>query len=442
MTFTTVLHVAALLLLQGNFPGADSETITLQEGEDLNLRCTLSGDSRATRQWLNPRGFTIFLDNHWALKDQRYKLIHYSEDELSIRLTNVTVHDEGVYKCFYYGTPFKSKMTTVEVLAAPSKPVLQVSRDTEGSITLSCYTQGCKPQPQITWLLDNGIQLPGDTRHKLEADGKKWTTTSTLTVLAYGPNSTASCLIHHKALGGGKLTAPFQFEDVARTVINTTPVSTTLEVDTYISEYTQPTVTTTESDLNSSTDFSPSYPQRNGLGATSAVAGELSGTSAHHIPNALNGTEGALNGSVTEQLFRTEASFPSENITLISITTFEQDAKSEGMSKKEKDFLLPLLVAILIVMLLIIVVLFTRKLVKAHGVWKRENDTSDQTLESYKSKSNEESPGHEKNGQVVNQKSNVQYVTEGYVEATQKNPSEKNTTIPEEQLACGKETDV
>ncbi|XP_031455670.1 cytotoxic and regulatory T-cell molecule [Phasianus colchicus] len=438
MTFTMVLHVAALLLLQGDFPGAGSETITLQEGEDLNLRCTLSGDGRATRQWLNPRGFTIFLDNHWALRDPRYKLTHYSVDELSIRLSNVTVHDEGIYKCFYYSTPFKSKMTTVEVLAAPSKPVLQASRDTEGSVTLSCYIQGCKPRPQVTWLLDNGIQLPGDTRHKLEADGKKWTTTSTLTVLAYGPNSTASCLVHHKALGEGKLTALFQFKDVARTVTNTTPVSTTLEVDTYVSEYVQPTVTTAESDLNSNTDFSPSYPQHNGPGATSAAAGELSGTSAHHIPN---GTETAPNGTVTEQLFRTEASFPSENVTLTSTVTFEQDVKSEGMSKK-KDFLLPLLVAVLIVTLLIIVVLFTWKLKKAHGVWKRENDTSDQTLESYKSRSNEESPGHEKNREVINQKSNVQYVTEGYVEATQKNPSEKNTTIPEERFACGKETDV
>ncbi|POI28670.1 hypothetical protein CIB84_007580 [Bambusicola thoracicus] len=333
MTFTTVLHVAALLLLQGDFPGAGSETITVQEGEDLNLRCTFSGDNRATKQWLNPRGFTIFLDNHWALKDQRYRLIHYSEDELSIRLSNITVHDEGIYKCFYYSTPFRSKMTTVEVL--------------------------------------------GDTRHKLEADGKKWTTTSTLTVLAYGPNSTASCLIHHKALGGGMLTEPFQFEDVARTVTNTTPVSTTLEVDTHVSEYVQPT----------------------GPGATSAAAGELSGTSAHHIPE---GTETALNGTVTEELFRTEASFPSENVTLISTVTFEQDVKSEGMSKKEKDFLLPLLVAVLIVMLLIIVVLFTKKLIKAHGVWKRENETSDQTLESYKSKSNEEGPGHEKNGQGKN----------------------------------------
>ncbi|OXB81286.1 UNVERIFIED_CONTAM: hypothetical protein H355_014330 [Colinus virginianus] len=113
------------------------------------------------------------------MRDQRYKLIHYSEDELSIRLSNVTVHDEGVYKCFYYSMPLESKMTTVKVLAihktkcllqlilnllhaaAPSKPVLQASRDTEGRVTLSCYTQGCKPQAQVTWLLDNGTQLSG-----------------------------------------------------------------------------------------------------------------------------------------------------------------------------------------------------------------------------------------------------------------------------------------
>ncbi|NXI63247.1 CRTAM protein, partial [Anseranas semipalmata] len=274
-----------------------------------------------------------------VLRDQRYKLIHYSKDELSIRLSNVTVHDEGVYKCFYYGTPFKIKTTTVEVLAAPSKPVLEVSQDTERSITLSCYTQGCKPQPQITWLLDNGIQLPGDTTHTLEANGKKWTTTSTLTVLAYGPNSTASCLVHHKALREEKLTVPFCFEDLPGTGSKQTTI--------------------------------PSAVAENPVAISSAS------TTAQQNPQP----------AVTSTCKHTSASFT------------EQDLKSEGIKKKERDLLLPILVAALIFMLLIIVVLFMRKLKKAHGVWKRENDTSEQTLESYKSKSNEESPGHEKNGQ-------------------------------------------
>ncbi|XP_028940504.1 cytotoxic and regulatory T-cell molecule [Antrostomus carolinensis] len=417
MTVTRVLHIAALLLMQGDFPGAGSETITLKEGEDLILRCTLSSDISSPLQWLNPHGFSIFLNTQRALRDQRYKLTHYSKDELSIQLSNVTVHDEGVYKCFYYGVPFKSKNKTVEVLAAPSNPILEVSQDTERSITLSCYTQGCKPQAQITWLLDNGIELPGDTKHKLEADGKKWTTTSTLTVLAYRPNSTASCIIRHQALKE-KLMSSFRFEDLPRTVTTAVP------------------------DLSSSTASAPSYSNHAGSKASPAAAGkeELAGSSSYHVPN---GTQTAFNGNVTEEeLSRTEAPLPSENVTVISIITFEQDVKSEGIKKKVNNLLLPVLVAGLIFVLLIIVLLFMRKLKKAHGVWKRENDVSEQTLESYKSKSNEDSPGHEKNGHVVSQKSNVQYLTEGYVETTQKNPRDKNSAVREKIFGCGKETDV
>ncbi|NXG61473.1 CRTAM protein, partial [Hemiprocne comata] len=263
-----------------------------------------------------------------ALRDQRYKLVQYSKDELSIQLSNVTVHDEGIYKCLYYSIPFKSKNKTVEVLAAPSNPVLEVSRGTDRSITLSCYTQGCKPQPQLTWLLDNGIELPGDTKHKLEADGKKWTTTSTLTVLAYGPNSTASCIVHHQALREEKLMASFRFEDLPR--------------------------------MGTGVSFSRDYP----------VLPLWSGESYADTYAKLK---------------------PTVNCPMC------KGLNSEGFKKKENNLLLPILVAALIFVLLIIVLLFMRKLKKAHGVWKRENDVSEQTLESYKSKSNEDSPGHEKN---------------------------------------------
>ncbi|NXW28846.1 CRTAM protein, partial [Phaetusa simplex] len=278
-----------------------------------------------------------------ALRDERYKLIRYSKDELSIQLSNVTVHDEGVYKCFYYGIPFKSKNKTVKVLAAPSNPVLEVSRDTERSITLSCYIQGCKPQPQITWLLDNGMELPGDTKHKLEADGKKWTATSTLTVLAYGPNSTASCIVRHQALREEKLMASFRFEDLPR--------------------------------MGTAGSFSSGYPILS-----------LRGSEQPTVPSAVP----------EDPVVTSAASTPTQQNLQPNVTSTY--LKSEGIKKKESNLLLPILVAALIFVLLIIVLLFMRKLKKAHGVWKRENDVSEQTLESYKSKSNEDSPGHEKNG--------------------------------------------
>ncbi|NWS98837.1 CRTAM protein, partial [Mionectes macconnelli] len=297
-------------------------------------------------QWLNPRGFTIFLNGQQVLRDKRYKLIHYSTDELSIQLSRVTVHDEGSYKCFYYGRPFQSKAQPVEVLAAPSNPVLEVSQDTERGITLSCYTQGCKPQPRVTWLLDNGMELPGEwgTRHKLGADGKKWSTTSTLTVLSHGPNATASCIIHHPALRDERLMASFHFQNLPRT-------GTVSSFPLHCSE----------------------------------------------VVRDPNNQPALLQHQRVQQVPAQHQHQPSKTSHQISRLT--QDPKSKGIMRKEKNLLLPILVATLIFVLLVIVLLFMMKLKKAHGVWKRENDVSEQTLESYKSRSNEDNPGHERNGQ-------------------------------------------
>uniref|UniRef100_A0A8C5TPJ7 Ig-like domain-containing protein n=1 Tax=Malurus cyaneus samueli TaxID=2593467 RepID=A0A8C5TPJ7_9PASS len=209
------------------FAGAASATVTLKEGENLELSCAFStrGDSNSSLQWLNPRGFTIFLNDRRVLRDPRYKLLRYSEKELSIRLSNVTVHDEGIYSCFHYGRRFKNHSQKVEILAAPSVPVLEASRDAGRGIRLSCHTQGCKPQPRISWLLDNGIELPGDSRHQLGVDGKKWSSSSTLRVLRFSPKATANCTVQHPALRGHSLVASFHFQDLPRAAAAPAPGS-------------------------------------------------------------------------------------------------------------------------------------------------------------------------------------------------------------------------
>ncbi|NWY43536.1 CRTAM protein, partial [Sylvia atricapilla] len=274
-----------------------------------------------------------------VLKDQRYKLLRYSKDELSIQLSNVTVQDAGIYSCLSYSSHFQNKTQNVEILAAPSQPVLEVSQDSGRGIKLSCHTQGCKPLPQISWLLDNGMELQGDTRHQLGADGWKWSTSSTLRILSYSPKVTASCIILHPALGGQRLVASLPFQDL-------------------------PSTEEAEAPSPSENPSVPSSPEKS------------AGTS----PSASSGAP--------------EVSSSSENPTVP-----KQNPDSKGRLRKERNLLLPILVAALIFVLLIIVLLFMAKLKKAHGVWKRENDVSEQTLESYKSRSNEDSPGHEKNGQ-------------------------------------------
>ncbi|XP_063273705.1 cytotoxic and regulatory T-cell molecule [Prinia subflava] len=560
----------AVLLLQGGFPGAASDSVTLKEGENLNLHCTFStpSSSNSTLQWLNPQGFTIFLNARRVLRDQRYKLLHHSRNELSIQLSNVSVQDEGIYSCFYYSSPFQSKSQNVRILAAPSHPVLEVSRGSGRGVELSCHTQGCRPQPQISWLLDNGVELPGDTRHRLGADGKKWSTSSTLRILSYSPKVTASCVLQHPALGGERLMASLPFQDLPSTGCkqpsrisedagvpspsenpavpsssgnpagassstspedpevsssSTSPkgpevstpsafpegpgVSTpsasqkNSEVSTTSAspenpDVSSPSASPKDAEL-SSPSASPGAPEVSSPSTSSGGAAVPSSAPAQPNPTAVtprgpeetttaaelggSSTFGGFNGTgddtsspsgdgTEEERGRTEVPAPRENRTAISTLTFEQNPESKAMAKKERNLLLPILVAALIFVLLLIVLLFLAKLKKAHGVWKRENDVSEQTLESYKSRSNEESPGHEKNGQAVNPKSNLQYVTERQLETPgknpetpgknpetstknpetpeknpetpEKNPGDKNMEKNEKMLECGRETDV
>ncbi|XP_059344446.1 cytotoxic and regulatory T-cell molecule [Ammospiza nelsoni] len=558
MSVPGALLAVPLLLLQGAFAGADGDSVALKEGENLNLNCTFStlSNHNFTLQWLNPRNFTIFLNAQQVLRDRRYKLLRYSRDELSIQLSNLTLQDEGIYRCLRYARHVRAQRQNVQILAPPSQPVLEISQDEERGIKLSCHTQGSRPQPRISWLLDNGIELPGDTRHELGADGSSWSSRSTLRVLSCSPagTATASCAIGHPALGARTLLAPFAFqnlpspgckqasrpsEDAEVPSSSENPAVPSSPENAAVSspsaspkepgvsspsaspenpetsspsaspkdpEVPSPSASPENTEFSSSPSASPNDPgvlspsasQKNpGVSSPSASPEntEFSSPSASpkdpkvSIPSASPNDPGVSKSSASPENPETstpsasprspelsspsaspkdpEVSSPSASpgIPAVPAHTFnstnlcdftEQNPESKGLLRKEKNLLLPMLVAALVLVLLIIVLLFMVKLKKAHGAWRRENDASEQTLESYKSRSNEESPGHEKNGQAGNPKSNMQYVTEEHVETPEKNletaeknpecpeknPGDKIAAINEEIFASGRETDV
>ncbi|XP_059723202.1 cytotoxic and regulatory T-cell molecule isoform X2 [Haemorhous mexicanus] len=498
MSVPGALLTVPLLLLQGGFPGAASDSVALKEGENLNLNCTFSSPSSSnfTLQWLNPRNFTIFLNAQQVLRDQRYKLLRYAKDELSIQLSNLTQQDEGIYRCLHYTRHVKTKSQNVEILAAPSPPELEISQDEGGGVQLCCLSQGGRPQPHISWLLDGGLELPGDTRHQLGADGKSWSSRSTLRILSYSPTVTASCIIQHPALGPRSLVASFPFQDLPSSgckrasrpsedaevpspsenpaVASSSENPADPEVSSPSAspenpELSSPSATPNDPGVSSlsaspkdpedsSPSSSPENPEICNPSASpkdledsspSASPGnpELSSTSAFpenpevSSPSASPGNPEVSSPSASPGNPAAPSSAPAQP-NLTDVTLHEQNPESKGLLRRERNLLLPMLVAALVLVLLIIVLLFMVKLRKAHGVWKRENDVSEQTLESYKSRSNEDSPGHEKNGQAGNPKSNMQYVTEGHLETPEKNleTPEKTLEAPEETLEAPEET--
>uniref|UniRef100_A0A7N5JFA5 Cytotoxic and regulatory T cell molecule n=1 Tax=Ailuropoda melanoleuca TaxID=9646 RepID=A0A7N5JFA5_AILME len=329
--------------LQEAFLTNHTETVTVEEGQTLILKCVASQGKTTSLQWLAPSGFTIFLNEHPALKNPKYQLLHHSTNQLAISVLNVTQRDDGVYKCLHYGDSVRTKKVKVIVLATPSMPTLEASvirmPDGKEHVTLKCSTVRSKPPPQITWILGNGLELYGETHHEFETDRKICNSSSILRVRTYGKNSTVDCVIRHKGLQGRKLVAPFRFEDLVAVMEDSS---------------------TTDKEEKEQTTRGP------------ALA--------------------------------TEASL-----------------QYVGMIRKKNGILLLTLVSFLIFILFIIVQLFIMKLRKAHVVWKRENEISEHTLESYKSRSNnEETSSQEKKGQTFPSKSYVNYITQLYSEAKTK----------------------
>ncbi|XP_077619194.1 cytotoxic and regulatory T-cell molecule [Crocuta crocuta] len=377
-----LFSLLACFPLQEAFLTNHTETVTVEEGQTLTLKCVISQGKTTSLQWLAPSGFTIFFNEHPALKNPKYQLLHHSAHQLSIRVLNVSQQDEGVYKCLRYSSNVRTKEVKVIVLATPSMPIVEASvtrmQNGKKHVTLKCSTVRSKPPPQITWILGNDIELYGETHHEFETDGKKCNSSSTLRVHTYSKNSTADCIIRHTGLQGRKLVAPFRFEDLV-------------------------TDPETASDAPEKSSPSSAVPQQ----PTSTVA--------------------VVEGSNTTEIDKEEKDQTTQDPDL----TTEANLQYVGVIRRKNGILLLTLVSFLIFILFIIVQLFIMKLRKAHVVWKKENEISEHTLESYKSRSNnEETSSQEKNGQTFHSKRYVNYITQLYTEAkTKKKEDERSSKL-------------
>ncbi|KAF7476383.1 cytotoxic and regulatory T-cell molecule isoform X1 [Marmota monax] len=386
-----VLSLLSWFHLQEAFLTNHTETITVEEGQTLTLKCVSSLGKNASLQWLAPSGFTIFLNEHPALKNSRYQLLHHSATQLSISVPSVTLQDEGTYKCLRYSNSVSTKEVKVTVLATPVKPTLEASvirrLNGEDHVVLKCSTTRSKPPPQITWLLGNGMEIYSGTHHEFEADGKKCNTTSTLVLHTYGKNSTVDCIVRHKGLQGRKLVASFWLEDLV-------------------------TDQETASDAPEKSSLSSQDPQQ----PTSTVS--------------------MMENSSIPEIDKEEKEQTTQYLDL----TIEANPQYVELTRKKSGILLLTLVSFLIFILFIIVQLFIMKLRKAHVIWKREKEISEHTLESYRSRSNnDETSSQEKNGQTSHSKRCMNYITRLYSEAKTKKKENaehsklegRHTPIPE-----------
>ncbi|XP_041030168.1 cytotoxic and regulatory T-cell molecule isoform X2 [Carcharodon carcharias] len=216
MAIQLMLHFLAFLVLQANLAILQRENITVLEGQSVVLNCTMNRSENESIDWTNPQRHITYFNNVQGLRDRRYKLVHYSGTKLIITLLNTTVQDDGMYTCTYYGHQPVTKQVYLTVLAPPSPPVLNITKHLlkgREEKVIRCITTGSKPKPQITWLLNNKLELHEHTEYIPENKGAKFTTISMLKIKAHDQESRVDCLVRHESLMNKVLRVSYRFDN-------------------------------------------------------------------------------------------------------------------------------------------------------------------------------------------------------------------------------------
>lgn len=163
---------------QGQFP--ITQNVTVVEGGTANMTCRVDFNDNTSLQWSNPAQQTLFFGDKKALRDHRIELVRASSQELTIRISDVSLSDEGLYTCSLFTMPVKTTKAFLTVLGMPGRPEITgfTKPVIEGDVvTLTCATSGSKPAANIRWFR-NDKEVQGTK--EVNATGKSFTVRSSL----------------------------------------------------------------------------------------------------------------------------------------------------------------------------------------------------------------------------------------------------------------------
>ncbi|XP_051535829.1 cell adhesion molecule 1-like isoform X2 [Myxocyprinus asiaticus] len=196
MILATCLHKA-----QGQ--NLVTNNVSVVEGETAIISCRVKNNDDSVIQLLNPNRQTIYFRDVRPLKDSRFQLVNFSDNELLVSLSNVSLLDEGRYVCQLYTDPPQEAYADITVLVPPGNPILESREEivSEGNETeITCTAMGSKPASTIKWM--KGDQpLQGEATVE-ELYDRMFTVTSRLklTVSKEDDGVAVICIIDHPAV--------------------------------------------------------------------------------------------------------------------------------------------------------------------------------------------------------------------------------------------------
>ncbi|XP_043106177.1 cytotoxic and regulatory T-cell molecule isoform X2 [Puntigrus tetrazona] len=369
MEIKTVLVVHALMLIVGGIRKClATKYLTVAEGETMVLNCPRKNFSEnGHMEWRNPQGHLLFFNSEKALRDPRSSIFTLNSSEYTLLLSNVTLKDEGLYRCLLYDNRVISKRFKVKVLGVPKIEMAEYKDKT----IIKCLAEANGHPPELSWQI-SGVEIEAQPNTLREERSNRSLAVSVLTVKTHIRTATVMCLAKHRAFP--KQLIHFVTIENHSVTASTTSYSSTrdeLKPHSMITATSAPASSTAHMELSSISE------------STEVLSTEDVTTS--------NSMQEEHSTAIDISLMSTAHSVnPSESNSTDEYLT-KNGTDSEGFGKqsdlKDSSPLLILLVTCLVLGLLIVVIFFVIRLRRAHIAWKKENEESDQSVESSKSKS-------------------------------------------------------
>ncbi|XP_017275376.1 cell adhesion molecule 1a isoform X5 [Kryptolebias marmoratus] len=180
-----------------------TDNVAVVEGEMAIISCRVKNNDDSVIQLLNPNRQTIYFRDMRPLKDARFQLVNFSENELRVSLSNVSLSDEGRYVCQLYTDPPQEAYADITVLIPPGNPIIEAKDEvlSEGNETeMTCTAMSSKPAATIRWMKGDK-ELTGKPRVELTYD-KMYTVTSRVafTVNKEDDGVPIICIVDHPAV--------------------------------------------------------------------------------------------------------------------------------------------------------------------------------------------------------------------------------------------------
>ncbi|XP_048093408.1 cell adhesion molecule 1-like isoform X3 [Alosa alosa] len=202
-TLSAVLLTGAAQFIAVQSQNLMTDSVSVVEGETAIISCRVKNNDDSVIQLLNPNRQTIYFRDMRPLKDARFQLVNFSENELRVALNNVSLSDEGRYVCQLYTDPPQEAYADVTVLVPPGNPIIEGQEEpvTEGNETeMTCTAASSKPAAKIRWMKGDQ-ELTGTSQVEPTFDNM-YTVSSRLrvTVTREDDGVAVRCVVEHPAV--------------------------------------------------------------------------------------------------------------------------------------------------------------------------------------------------------------------------------------------------